>query len=315
MLESLTPGAVRQPRVIFVYNRAALLKFVFFYVTFHTLGRLPLRALYGLMNFVGAAAYYLVPKVRRNVHDNLRHVMPPAATQRQIDHAARRIFQNVALYYADLAHMPHMDIDEFFNDRMIIRGVDEYLRPAIAEGKGVVMLGAHFGNPELAGQALIHLGIPVFALTEPLDPRISRLLDKVRSSKGHTFAPVSVGNVKRVMQTLKKGGVVALMGDRDIQGPKELLPFCGVETYMPTGPIEVALRTGAAVVPSFSMRRNDYVIDAVVEEPLKLERTGDFQHDVRVSMQRFLERYERRLQAEPEQWGVLEAIWDGGVES
>jgi KDO2-lipid IV(A) lauroyltransferase len=289
-----------------------MLKYVFFYVTFNTLGRLPLHALYGLMNFVGAAAYYFLPKVRRNVHANLRHVMPEGATEKEIERAARRIFQNVALYYADLAHMPHMDINQFFNDRMVIRGVEEHLRPAIAEGKGVVMLGAHFGNPELAGQGLIPLGIPVFALTEPLDPRISRLLDRNRSSKGHTFAPVSVGNVKRVMQTLKKGGVVALMGDRDIQGPRALLTFCGVQTLMPTGPIEVALRTGATVVPSFSMRRNRYVIDAVVEEPLELEHTGDLKHDARVSMLRFLERYERRLRAEPEQWGVLEAIWDGG---
>ena len=43
-----------------------------------------------------------------------------------------------------------------------------------------------------------------------------------------TFGPVNRGNVKRVFQTLKRGGVVALMGDRDIEGPKEALPFFGV---------------------------------------------------------------------------------------
>jgi len=288
-----------------------MLKFILYWITFHTLGRLPLPLLYGLMGATAWAAYHLVPGARRNVLDNLRHITPEAS-EAEARRAAKEVFRNIALYYADVAHLPRMDLKEFFERRFVFRGLDEHLRPAIAEGKGAIILGAHVGNPELAVQGLAHVGIHVFALTEPVHPRVSKLMDRLRASQGLTFAPVSVGNVKRVFQTLKKGGVVALMGDRDIHGPKELLAFCGVETLMPTGPIEVALRTGAAVIPCFSMRREKYVLEAVAEEPLQLERTGDIQHDVRVSMLRFLERYERRLRAEPEQWVVLESIWDGG---
>jgi len=290
--------------------RKGMLKYFLFWFTFTVLGRLPLRVLYGLMSLVASAAYYVAPGARRNIEDNLRHVEPNASPAK-IRRTVKRIFENVALYYADLAHLPHMDVDRFFNERLVFEGLDEYLRPAIAEGKGVIILSAHFGNPELAAQGLIPVGIPIFALTEPLNPRLSRLLDRIRSSKGHTFGSVNVGNVKRVLKTLKKGGVVALMGDRDIEGPKQVLPFCGANATMPTGPIEVALRTGAVVIPSFSMRRNKYVIEAIMEPPLELERTGDSEHDVRASMLRYLEGYERRLRAEPEQWAVLEAIWDG----
>ena len=114
-----------------------------------------------------------------------------------------------------------MDLKEFFEKRFVFQGLDEHLRPAIARGKGAIILGAHMGNPELAVQAMAHVGIPVFALTEPVHPRVSKLMDRHRASQGLTFAPVSVGSVKRVFQTLKRGGVVALMGDRDIEGPKE----------------------------------------------------------------------------------------------
>src|SRR5438552_16251929 len=116
-----------------------------------------------------------------------------------------------------------MDLRSFFYKRFFFHGLDEYLRPAIAEGKGVITLSAHYGNPELAMQAFAHLGIPVFALTERVHPRMSKLMDEYRASKGHTFGPVTRGNVKRVFQTLKRGGVVALMGDRAIARPREAM--------------------------------------------------------------------------------------------
>jgi KDO2-lipid IV(A) lauroyltransferase len=289
-------------------------KYLVFFAAFHTLGRLPVAVLYRLMSFAAWVAYYLARGARRNVLDNLRHVMPPGTPAAEVRRAARQVFRTVALYYADVAHLPWTDTGHLLRRRMVLHGLEENLFAAIKKGKGVIMLTAHYGNPELAAQGLVPLKVPVLALTEPLQPpRLSRLMDSFRSSKGHAFAPVSVGSVKRVMKTLKSGGVVALMGDRDIEGPRMLLPFCGVETYMPTGPIEVALRTGATVIPSFSHRRDTRIIEAYMEEPLFLERTGDFEADVRNGALRFLERFEKRLRADPGQWAVLESVWDAGA--
>lgn len=290
-------------------------KFVLFMVALHTLGRLPLPLLYGLVSRVAELIYILSPKLRHNVWDNLRHVMPADTPKSQIRAAARQVFRNVALYYADLLRMPRLDIDHFFHHRFVFHGFYERLLPAVRAGNGVIVISAHCGNPELAVQGLLPVGVHVLALTEPLKPpRLSRLVDRLRCAPGHTFMPVGVASVKRVFQTLRGGGVAALMGDRDIQGPKALLPFCGAETLMPTGPIEVALRTGATVIPSFSARRDRYTIEVHIEEPLALERTGDPEGDVRLGTLRFLERLERRLRADPGQWAVLEAIWDTPAE-
>ena len=290
-----------------------MLKFALYWITFHTLGRLPLPFLYGLMGATAWVAYYLAQGARRNVHENLSHVMPDARDP-EVRRAAKQVLRNVALYYADVAHLPRMDLARFFEQRFAFHGLEEYLRPAIAEGKGVIILSAHYGNPELAVQGLAHLGIHVFALTEPVHPRLSKLMDEFRGSKGHTFGPVNRGNVKRIFQILKRGGVVALMGDRDIEGPKEAMPFFGVPALMPTGPIEVGLRTGAAVIPCFCVRRSKYGIEAWVEKPLALEPSGDLERDVRAGMLEYIERLERRLRADPGQWAVLEAIWDGEEE-
>jgi lauroyl/myristoyl acyltransferase len=292
-------------------------RYLFFLVTFNTIGRLPTRFLYKIFPYVGDLCYMLAAGPRRNVWKNLRHVMPPNTSKSKMRSVARQIFRNVALYYVDLARMPFTDPHDLFDNRLDIHGLDEALLPAVADGKGVIMLSAHCGNPEIAGQALLHIGIKAFALTEPLEPpRLSRLLNNARSSLGLTFAPVNIANVKRVMKTLRSGGVVALMGDRDIHGPRQRLPFFGTETWMPTGPIEVALRTGATVVPSFSGRRSDnYTLQAVMEEPLKLVRTGNFEEDVRAGQVEYIERLERYLRDDPSRWMVLESIWDDDLES
>jgi len=286
-------------------------KYVLLRAAFLVLGRLPIGVLYRLASLGGGIAYTLAPRARRNVWSNLRHVMPPGTPPSRMRKAARQVFRNVALYYADLAHLPHMDVQRFFDRRLKLYGINEHLMPAVKSGQGVVILGAHFGNPEFAAQGLIPLGVHLFALTEPQEPeRLTRMLDEMRSSKGHTFAPVSVGNVKRVVRTLKQGGAVALMGDRDIEGPRARLPFLGVETLMPTGPIEVALRTGAVVVPGFSYRVGTRII-AYLEEPLDLKRTGSMEEDVRRGTLEFLARFEPHLRKDPGQWAVLESVWDG----
>jgi len=290
-------------------------KYLLYYIAFHVLGRLPLPLLYGLANLIGDAAYCLAGNARRNVWDNLRHVMPAGTPRRQMARAARQVFRNVTLYYADMARLPRIDAHEFFDRQLVTFGLEEHLMSAVRSGKGVVMLTGHYGNPEMAAQALVALGVPALILTEPVQPPpLSRLMDRFRSSQGLTFMPVGVAGVKRVMQTLRRGGVVALTGDRDIQGPKEMLPFFGAETLMPTGPIEVALRTGATVVPCFSLRKKHGRYEAYMEPPLDLTPTGDLREDVRRGELQFLERFERRVREHPEQWAVLEAVWDSAAQ-
>ena len=289
-------------------------KYVLFLIAIHTLGRLPLRVGYAVAEVVGRLVYWLSPGRRRDVVSNLRHVMTSDAGDKEVRAAASKVFVNVAKCYVDLVRMPFMDLEDFYRRRLRYYGFDEHVLPAVAAGNGVIALSGHLGNPELAIQGMMPLGVKAFALTEPLQPeRLHRLVDSLRASKGHRFAPVGFAGVRRAILTLREGGVVALMGDRDIEGPRASLPFFGEEAMIPTGPIEMALRTGATVIPSFCVRTEQGGVDAYLEEPLELERTGDVERDILTNTLRFLARLERRLRDHPDQWIVLESIWDGGA--
>lgn len=287
-----------------------MLKFALFWFVFRILGRLPLPVLYRIGDVVGALSYRLAPQARANVIDNLRHVMPDAP-ERRLRKTAKQVFRSVAYYWADMANMPHLDLDHLLKERMVLHGIEERLRPASESGKGAIMWSAHLGNPELAGQAMVPLGMHVLALTEPIQPpALARLLKEHREAHGHEFVPVGVSSVKKMLKALRKGGTVVLLGDRDIEGPKMLLPFFGVETYLPTGPAEVAVRTGAAPLPCFAPRRGRYQVEAWVEEPIPVQHTDDFEADVREAMLEWIARLEARIREHPGQWCVLERVWD-----
>jgi phosphatidylinositol dimannoside acyltransferase len=182
---------------------------------------------------------------------------------------------------------------------------------ALTPDKGAIMLSAHYGNPEVVGQGMLPLGYSVFAVTEPIEPpKLARMMNEIRSSKGLVFRPVSVASAKTILKKLRSGGIVALMGDRDILGPRMKLPFFGEETWMPTGPIEAGLRTGVPMYPCFCRRIGRKKWEAWLEEPLRVASTEDFQADVRALALLYIDRLEWWLRKEPEQWGVLERIWD-----
>jgi len=275
------------------------------------LGRLPTRVLYLLAAVAAALTYTFARGLRQSVWDNMRHVMGPNTPKKELRRAARRVFGNWAKSYADLIHLPYLDLQKFFDQRLVYHGFEENMLPAIAGGKGVIICSGHFGSVELGIQGMMAKGVLVTVLTEPLQPpALSRLVDGLRASKGHTFLPVSITSIKAVLRSIKAGGVVGLMCDRDIEGRSIRVPFCGTPTSVPVGVVELATRTGATIVPIFIYRKNGDVCEAFLESPLELVNSGDPEADLKTNVRRLLERFEAHLRRDPGQWTVLETVWD-----
>jgi lauroyl/myristoyl acyltransferase len=186
----------------------------------------------------------------------------------------------------------------------------EYLAEARESGRGAVVVGIHFGNPEMAVQGVAAAGFSVFGLTEPLKPqKLSDFTDWLRSRHGHEYRSVGFGAVKEAMRRLKKGGLIAILLDRDVTGTGVPMQFCGAETAIPLGAVDLALRTGAYLIPAWAWRIGGYRFRIRIGPPLELVHTGSLDEDVRVNGERLLTMFEERLRADPGQWAVLESIW------
>ena len=174
----------------------------------------------------------------------------------------------------------------------------------------VIVVSAHSGNAELAIQALTYRGRPFAALVEAQQPpEWSEYLLKLRSGAGGTFYQTDFAGVRACVATLKRGGLVGFMGDRDIQGNGLCTELAGRSVRLPTGPWELARRTDALVFPMFSSRiRRDH-FRVHVEEPFRVERTTDEEADIQAAIRRFAAVLEEHLQRDPSQWVPTEDFW------
>jgi KDO2-lipid IV(A) lauroyltransferase len=281
----------------------------------HTIGRMPLSWRYGIARFVSDRIYDWGPHIGKNVRDNMRHVLGPAASLEEIDRTARQVARSTGRYYADVVGMHRMNVQRFYERDLNLQGV-EYVKAAQAAGHGVVLASAHYGNPEFAVQGLLAAGIKVFALVEPLEPpELGRLMRGLRTVHGHRYEPVSFSAIKNALSWLRNGGVVCILVDRDIQKRGIVIDFCGAPARFPTGAVDLALRTNAVLIPGWVHRREGYHIDAIIGPPLELVRTGDNDEDLRANTEAILRIFEVVLREDPGQWSVLDRIWPEGLAS
>jgi KDO2-lipid IV(A) lauroyltransferase len=272
---------------------------------------LPRSLAYGVAKLAGDLAFRYRQGARQDVIDNMRHVLGAEASAAAVESAAREAFRNVARYYVDLIRLSKMTKDDLLNRRVRLHGFDR-LKSRLDAGQGVIVATAHYGNPEMAVQVGAILGLNILVLAEPLQPpSFAKLMEQIRAGFGPRYIDVGYNAIAESLRHLRAGGCLAITCDRDIQGKGVPIPFFGVETKMPLGAVELAARTGAALIPGYCRRAADG-FDVYFEEPVELVDTGRPKEDAKTNAQALLARIEPWLRAEPGQWMVLERIWPPG---
>ena len=285
------------------------LKYLAYRVGYALLNWVPRRGLYRIADRVGDIFYGIYPGGRNAVHANLRQVVGEKVPDSYVEGLARQIFRNAARYYADMISTPRLDIERFARNDIVSHHIAN-LKDAIATGRGVILASGHYGSPEVTAQFLRVYGIELYVVTEPLAPRaLSRFMDGLRSSQGHRFEPVGFEAMKESFRVLRKGGVVALLYDRDVVGNGRPARFFGREALVPMGVADLAAKTGAVIVPAFCRRRPNGRFDVWIHEPLEPCSTGDSRRDRIATTEALLRILEGYIREDPRQWVVLEPVW------
>ena len=291
-----------------------MLHFAAMWLLLRVLGRLPERVLYAAADGAGTAAWYGSARLRRVTRDHMRHVLMHRAAgvdARAIDRAARGCVRSAGRYYADFARSAHLSPQQAFAAVESFEGVEHFF-DAYDRGCGVILASAHLGSPEYLFRSARFLGLEMAVLTERLSsPRLHDLMHEARAAPGVRFIPADRAGLRETLRQLRGGGVVGVMADRDIQGGGRPAPFFGERAALPAGPIELALRTGATVVPVFGVRAGGGRYRMVFHQPWRLRRSGDHDADVDAGMRRLAGALERGIATAPEQWFALQPVWSG----
>lgn len=133
---------------------------------------------------------------------------------------------------------------------------EHYVHSALAEGHGVLLLTAHLGNWEAAGQLLSRIDVPINVTGFDREtPEIRALLNQSSKAK-FKLIPLtgSPTDVIILVAALRRGEVVAMLGDRPYDSPAARIPFLGDEASFPIGAYVMAAIAGAPLVPVFNLR-------------------------------------------------------------
>jgi KDO2-lipid IV(A) lauroyltransferase len=267
----------------------------------------PPRIGYALFGFIGSLFFDLFRDAREPLRVNLAHVMR-GATQAQIDVAARGTLRNHLKNYYDFFRAARLSADDI--RKIVTAHGFENLDAALAKGKGVIFITAHFGNLDIVGQSFALRGYHVTTPAEHVKPEILfQEIVKVRGAKGMKIIAVD-GPLLSLVRALKKNELIGLAADLDVTKSGIVVNFFDAPAQLPDGYAQLALKTGAPILPAFGLRKSDNTFEAYAEPAIELKTTGNFQADVRAGVEQIVRVMEKWIGAHPDQWVMFHRIWD-----
>jgi len=132
---------------------------------------------------------------------------------------------------------------------------ENHLRDAVTEGRGVLLLTAHMGNWEAAGALLSRLDVPITVTGFDNETTAVRQLLNRDSKAKFRLLPLTGSPTDTIplVAALRRGEVVAMMGDRPYGSPAADIPFLGGTASFPIGGYVIAAIARAPLVHVFSL--------------------------------------------------------------
>jgi KDO2-lipid IV(A) lauroyltransferase len=250
-------------------------------------------------------------RTRRNlVRAHLRRIYGPAMSEVALSLRVDETFASYGRYWAESLRLPSLTAEEV-EAGMSFRGMD-HLQTALVRGRGAILALPHLGGWDWGGMWLARSQWPVSVVVEALrPPEVFAWFVEFRRRLGMEVIPLDHAAGAASMKALRTGRALCLLSDRLVGGtPGVEVDLFGAPTRLPAGPVTLAIRTGAPVLPCavyFDSGSSGHL--AVVEAPLDLERHGRFREDVARGTQQLAQRLQDLISRAPTQWHMLQPIW------
>ena len=196
---------------------------------------------------------FSVLRIRRDVvMSHLRRVFGKSRSEDELLRVAKESYRNFGRMTFEFARFPRMSRSDV--ERHVRVSGAEHLDAALSEGRGAILVAAHFGNWELAATLAVR-GYPVtFLVGEQHNILVDRMMNGLRERFGVETVPVT-GSLTGVLRALRRNRIVAMLSDQDAGRSGVFVDFLGLPASTPYGPGRLAARTGAPLLPGVAIRR------------------------------------------------------------
>lgn len=238
---------------------------------------------------------------------NLTHVVGAENVTQELVRASMRSY---ARYWLEAFRLPAIagkpELMATLDDALIGR---EHVDAAVNSGKGMVITLPHSGNWDMAGMWLVGRYGGFATVAERLKPEVlfNAFVDyreslgfEVLATTGEETPPF-----QRLKEVVQAGGVVCLMGERDMTPRGVPVTFFGEPTTFPAGPAKLAMETGASLHVAHS-----WFTGTTRAPGWGLSCSGPLEvSDLEQTTQRVADLFAANIAAHPADWHALQPVW------
>ncbi|MDE0324057.1 MAG: lysophospholipid acyltransferase family protein [Candidatus Poribacteria bacterium] len=268
--------------------------------------RLPRPVTLTMGGWLGAFIFRLASQQRKLTCEHLRCSLM-LVDERRVKAIAKQCFKNLGKTVIEFMQFPRLDKQQI--QRYVTFEGTEHVEQALAKGKGAIILTGHFGNWELLAASISATVAPLTPIVRELrSPRLNALVSSYREKAGYATIDRDTG-VRHALRCLKRNELLGIVADVDTAVNGVFVDFFGRHAYTPYSPVAIALKTGAAILPTFIIRQPDGSHRAIIEPPLALKRTDTKEKDLVINTQRFTKIIESYIRQYPAQWIWMHRRW------
>lgn len=178
----------------------------------------------------------------------------------------------------------------------------QYLKEIADGNKGGMLISAHLGNWEIAGNMMKEKGLTKRSNIVMFDgehEQIKKYMQKESGGPSFNVIPIKndLSHIIGIKQALERGEFICIHADRFLPGSRTItLNFLGKPARFPYGPFHIASKYDAPVTFVFSVKQADYLYELSATVPM------DGMQKPEVYAQAFVTILEEKLKAYPDQW-------------
>jgi KDO2-lipid IV(A) lauroyltransferase len=300
------------PKSIIYVGEYIIMRWVIFFMT-----ALPYNIATSLVRSFIKFGYAMNKRHKSIAIENILMTKPPViATPDEATHLALRNFEYFALSFIHMLHMPRFI--RLRNKKNIRFENIELLDKTFKQGKGAILVSAHFGNWEIGIAELALLGYPInFVAFQQINPYFNELINRTRKNCGVNVIPTK-GAISKSQELLKQGKIIVMLIDQTGRDDGVEAEFFGRIAPAMWGAANLCLKTGAPIIPFGAYYQPDKTSTSTqssihytvrFNDMINYQPISNKDKDIKMLTQAYLNEIEKIIRRAPEQWIWFHRRW------
>ncbi len=193
---------------------------------------------------------------------------------------------------------------------------EQHLHKIVEEKKGGLLLGAHMGNWEVAGELLERVDTVVnILMVDNEHNQLKEIIEKATNKKNVNIIQIKddISHVILVIEAFKRKELVVMHGDRFVDGTQTVtIDFLGEMAKFPIGPMVLASKFGIPVSFVFSLKESNrnyhfYATEGKIYS--NKQQINEKQQAIENMVKEYSQNLERMVKKYPLQWFNYHKFW------